>query len=264
MRLRKTSLMRKLLLFGYNWVKQVCDPLYATKGILGFLQFAVDCWTYKRMPGAERIRILDTYPFVHDRGPEHEFAGHYFYLNAWAMRCIVYNNPSRHVDIGSQSVLASLLSSVLPVVFLDYRILRAALSGLDGVCGSITELPFRNGSIKSLSCLHVAEHIGLGRYGDPLSPDGTRRAARELKRVLAVGGNLFFAVPVGRPRLCFNAHRILSAETICDYFAGLDLIEFSGVHDDRRFVEKVELGEFENSDYACGMFWFRKPGHNQE
>jgi hypothetical protein len=108
------------------------------------------------------------------------------------------------------------------------------------------------------SGLHVAEHVGLGRYGDPLDPDGTRKAAFELKRVVAPGGSLFFALPVGKPRLCFNAHRIHAAETICDYFSGLDLVEFSGVHDDGRFVEQVELSEFRQSKYACGMFWFKK------
>ena len=119
-------------------------------------------------------------------------------------------------------------------------------------------MPLASGSVASLSCLHVAEHIGLGRYGDPLNPQGTVHAARELSRVLAPGGNLYFAVPVGKPRLCFNGHRIHAADTICRYFSDLELVEFSGVHDDGRFVEKARLSEFSDSDYACGMFWFRK------
>lgn len=104
----------------------------------------------------------------------------------------------------------------------------------------------------------MAEHIGLGRYGDPLNFYGTRLACNVLKRVLAAGGNLYFALPVGRPRVCFNAHRIHAPETIMEYFTGLEIVEFCGVHDDERYVERVGLDEFRESEYACGMFWFRK------
>jgi hypothetical protein len=42
----------------------------------------------------------------------------------------------------------------------------------------------------SLSGLHVAEHIGLGRYAAPLKPHGTRQACVDSQRVLAPAGNL--------------------------------------------------------------------------
>jgi len=130
------------------------------------------------------------------------------------------------------------------------------MAGLLNCSGDILNLPFADQSLSSISCLHVAEHVGLGRYGDPLNPDGTRLACAELQRVLAPGGDLFFAVPVGRPRVCFNAHRIHTPEIIIDFFEGLNLVEFSGVHDDATFAERVSPGEFSNSIYACGMFWF--------
>jgi predicted SAM-dependent methyltransferase len=114
-------------------------------------------------------------------------------------------------------------------------------------------------SLSSVSCLHVIEHIGLGRYGDALDPAGTRKATRELARVLGPGGNLFLAAPVGKPRLCFNAHRIHSAQEIPEMVPELELVEFSGVHDGGRYVEQVELSAFQNSEYACGFFWFQRP-----
>jgi SAM-dependent methyltransferase len=119
-------------------------------------------------------------------------------------------------------------------------------------------LPFASNSVASLSCLHIIEHVGLGRYGDPLNPDGSKIALQELARVLAPGGNLFLATPVGQPRLCFNAHRIHAAETIRDILSALELVEFSGIHDDGRYVESIDLATFRNSLYACGLFWFRK------
>jgi hypothetical protein len=104
----------------------------------------------------------------------------------------------------------------------------------------------------------VAEHIGLGRYGDKLNPAGTRQACAELARILAPAGDLVFSVPVGVPRICFNAHRVLSPEQILSFFEGLRLVSFSGVGDDGVFREKSTPSEFSDSSWACGMFHFTK------
>lgn len=242
-----------------RWIVQFCDPIWLVSGFRELPRFLANLNAYSRLPGTEKIRLGDLYPQLHDRTAAHELDTHYFYGNGWAMRRIVRNKPAHHVDIGSQVIFANLLGSVLPVTLVEYRVLHVNLDGLECIQGDILDLPYSDGSVESLSCLHVAEHIGLGRYGDPLNPDGTRKAARELSRVLAPGANLFFVLPVGRPRVCYNAHRIHSAETIRRYFADLELMEFSGIHDDGRFVQYVELAEFDNSTYACGMFWFRRP-----
>ena len=119
-------------------------------------------------------------------------------------------------------------------------------------------MPFEDNSVGSLSCLHVAEHIGLGRYGDELDPDGTEKACRELSRILTVNGNLYFSLPVGKQKTYFNAHRVHSPGTIIDYFKDLKLVELSGVTDSGRFTENIDIDVLEKSNYACGLFWFRK------
>jgi len=111
----------------------------------------------------------------------------------------------------------------------------------------------------SLSCLNVAEHIGLGRYGDRLDPCGTEKACRELSRVLGPNGDLYFSLPVGYQRLCFNAHRIHSPSQIVRHFEGLDLIECAGVDDSGQFWRHQDVDAFERQTYACGFFHFRKP-----
>jgi len=58
--------------------------------------------------------------------------------------------------------------------------------------------------------LCVVEHIGLGRYGDPLDPFGTEKAIEELKRVLAPRGHLWLSLPISDQHVVyFNAGRIL-------------------------------------------------------
>lgn len=259
--------VKRSLSWLYKWLRPVFDPIYMANGLRSYRWFWRDWRSYGRLPQAEPLRAAEAYPQLHDKTAVSTIDPHYFYVNAWAMRRVTADKPPYHVDVASQVIFANLLAAVLPVLFVDYRPLHVSLSGLASLGGSILALPFANNSVASLSCLHVAEHIGLGRYGDPLDPLGSQKAARELARVLAPGGNLYFALPVGQPRLQFNAHRIHDPQTICAYFADLKLVEFCGVDDDGRFAEKIEPARLAQSAYACGLFWFKKPSqpiHQQE
>lgn len=249
---------RAALRFVYNWVAQFVDPLRFARAARNAPLFVADYIAYRRMPGSEQLRLGDLNPSLHERTGSHEFDAHYFYLNAWAMRRVFATRPSVHFDVASQTPFVTALSAVLPVCYLDYRPLAVHLSGLRSIAANVVLLPLRSNSVRSLSCLHVAEHIGLGRYGDPLDPSGTIKAAAELSRVLAPSGELLFALPVGRQRVCFNAHRIHSAVAIREKFADLELCEYSGVGDDGVFKELIALDHFDRDDYACGMFRFRK------
>ena len=52
------------------------------------------------------------------------------------------------------------------------------------------------------------EHDGLGRYGDPISPDGDLLAMKNAKKMLKPGGHLFLAIPVGKDLMVWNRHRV--------------------------------------------------------
>ncbi len=52
------------------------------------------------------------------------------------------------------------------------------------------------------------EHDGLGRYGDPINPNGDLEAMRLAKQIIKKDGLLFLSVPVGIDCLAWNAHRI--------------------------------------------------------
>lgn len=227
-------------------------------GLKNYLLYWRDWLAYSRMPDSEPLALRDAYPCLYDRVPTTPFDVHYFYQDIWAFKLIQESRVDLHVDVGSRAILVGMLSTVTRVTFVDIRPLKADLDGLEFKSGSVLHLPFDDKSILSLSCLHVAEHIGLGRYGDPLDPQGTWKACRELARVLAPGGNLFFSVPVGLPRVCFNAHRIHSPQQILDYFQGLKLIKFTAVTDQREFVEDVVPEDLVDSQYACGLFHFTK------
>ena len=237
-------------------------PLIRTKilsGLAKYPRYLFDLLRYSQMEGAEPIKLLETYPCLFDKRSKTRIDSHYFYQDIWAFKKIQQMKPKLHVDIGSNVNFVGFLTAITKVHFVDIRPLDApGLANIESIKGSILELPYESDSLESLSCLHVAEHIGLGRYGDPLDPLGTKKAAGELSRCLAKGGNLFFSLPVGKPRLCFNAHRIHSPGQILDYFKDLTLVELSGTDDNKRFMERIDIDILDASKYACGMFWFTK------
>ena len=99
--------------------------------------------------------------------------GHYFHQDLWAARRIFKRAPARHLDVGSRvdGFVAHVLT-FMPVSVIDIRPLESDVDGLSFVRGDATRLTQASTSVESLSSLHAVEHIGLGRYGDPLDPDG--------------------------------------------------------------------------------------------
>jgi SAM-dependent methyltransferase len=227
----------------------------AAKGAIRYLH---DLRAYRRLPHAERLALRDMFPQLGDRVSSSPFDRHYFFQDVWAARRVAELAPERHVDVGSRVDYVGFLTTVCEVLFIDIRPLAAELDRLESVAGSILALPLVERSTPSLSCLHVAEHIGLGRYGDALDPLGTRRAAAELQRVLAPGGQLLFSLPVGRPRVCFNAHRIHDPLAVLAMFDELDLVEFSGIDDAGGFRREIDPAELVDCSYACGLYRFER------
>ena len=209
---------------------------------------------FKRRGGA--IRLRDTYPCLSDRTHYTQFDPHYFYQAAWIARRLAETRPARHVDVASHNMILAVVSGFVPCTFIDFRPLPVELPNLDSRGGSILSLPLADRSVLSLSCLHVIEHIGLGRYGDPLDVAGDIKAARELARVLAPGGRLYLVTPIGRPRIEFNAHRVYDPEAIVAMLSELRLMSFSAVDDQHRFHMQAQPGQYRRADYACGMYEF--------
>ncbi len=224
--------------------------------LLSLPRYLQDLRSYMRAPGAEPWRLVTLKPMLEERTASHGFDAHYVYLGAWAFRHITRAHPSQHVDVAGQIGWVTCLASVAPVVFIDVRPFLGEVENLESRAGTVLSLPFPDHSVSSLSCLHVAEHVGLGRYGDPIDPLGTRKAFAELSRVLAPDGRFYFGLPVGRPSVVFNAHRVHDPVTIVEWIAeeGLTLREFAAVDDAGRFRPEAAPADVRDQNYACGMF----------
>jgi len=242
-----------------RWLWHVLGPLLPLMNVLAlikFPRFIRDFYTYRSLGGKAGVR--NWHPCLFDRLSETGVDKHYFYQAIWALKKIVDYAPIRHVDVGSDVKFVGMITAVTQVDFVDIRPFQPGLERFNGIDGSILDLPFDSASVDSLSSLSVAEHIGLGRYGDPLDPDGTIKACTELSRVLAVGGNLYFGLPVGHARECFNAHRVYQASEVIEMFPDLHLQQFSIVDDAGDFIEQANLSDADGQDFANGLFHFVK------
>ena len=187
----------------------------------------------------------------------HSYCPIYLYHTAWASRVLMKSRPDKHVDIGSLVYFSAIASAITPITFYDIRPISSEIPGLSSGTANLTRLPFPDDSISSLSCMHVMEHIGLGRYGDDLDVQGDLKAASELTRVLSPNGQLLMVLPIGKPRIAFNAHRIYSYAQIVRMFSGLKLKEFTLI-DLPAYIENADPEMSRNLSEGAGCFWFTK------
>lgn len=235
----------------------------AVMSLIGYLRrygaFLVDYARYKR---AEKRFVMvwkDRYPCLKEKTPTSEFDRHHTLSIAWAARKLAELRPRLCVDISSSTYFVTLVSAFVPMRSYDYRPATIPLSGLTCDRADLNCLPFPSGSIDTLTCLHVLEHVGLGRYGDPIDPQGDVRAAAELARVIAPGGSLILTVPVGRRRIVFNADRVYSYRYLRTYFNDLTLREFTLITDAGDIVPSATEQDCDTQEYGCGCFWFVRP-----
>jgi len=254
-----TNLKKILKLFGVgavtNWMS----------AMLRYPLFLLDLQKFKKLHNNSEKRFsldfINLYPCVNDKTTNTGFDRHYIFHTAWAARKVREINPVIHYDISSSLYFNAIVSAFVPIKFYDYRPAALNLSNLESGEADLYKLPFESNSLQSLSCMHVIEHVGLGRYGDPMDYDGDLKAIEEIKRVLTSGGNLLFVVPIGKNIIMYNAHRIYTYNQIVSYFSDYTLQEFSLIPDDRQddtIVENASEDYSNTQSYGCGMFWFKK------
>lgn len=242
----------------FRIIAPIFDPIKFIKGIWGYVWYLHDL-AYMIQKTRNKVSfLLNLFPVLDEKTSQTRFDAHYFYNPIWAFSRIIKSKPKVHVDVASDHRLSGYLSRFIKTIFVDIRPIPTSLSNLKIISGSALKLPFKKNQLESLSCLHVIEHIGLGRYGDPLDIFGHRKAAVEFSRVLKKGGLMYIATPIGKERICFNAHRIFTPMQILELFPKFKLIEFSIVTDDDQYLENVNPTKFTNQNYACGLFLLKK------
>jgi len=242
---------KKLLSFALSRINQMLRKRKAWQRFRSSLQMYSKLTEAKSSVSLQKESIV-LYPCIWDATLNTPIEPTYFYQDSWAFDLIVKAKPRSHIDIGSHHKYVALLSKVVPLTMVDLRPLSLEMESIKFVQGTILDLPFPDGSIESLSSLCVIEHIGLGRYGDPLDPLGSLKACNELARVIKPGGSLYISVPVeDDPKTYFNAHRSFNEDLFLGQFSDFTVR-------DKAYVYGVNLTNQKRSCFGIGCYHLTK------
>lgn len=228
--------------------------------------FMKDKDQYERLNKRKNFAVSENemWPMIGDKYANAGTVDNYFWQDLWAAKHVYRNRPKEHYDIGSRldGFITHVLSFGVPVKMIDIRTFPEQIDGLDTVVDDATHLTeFADDSIESLSALCSLEHFGLGRYGDPVDPEACFTCFDSIQRKLKQGGNLYLAVPVGRERLEFNAHRIFYPSTIVDCFSSMKLMDFAYTAEGK-LERTMDLHKYDrdchNGNFRYGLFYFVK------
>jgi hypothetical protein len=210
-------------------------PQRILSALRGWRRYARERAGFRSMLGADAPQWGRELPILTEWDESSGSLGGYFHQDQRVARWIHEATPKRHVDVGSRlDGFIGSLSVFREVEVIDIRpqpkpVTNVRFHQLD----LMAELPPEwIACTDSLSCLHTIEHFGLGRYGDPLDPEGHLKGLAQLKRMVIPGGVFYLSTQIGRERIEFNAHRVFAAETLLGWFSDGWTIERCAVIDD--------------------------------
>lgn len=218
-------------------------------------------------------------PQLHDR---HTEAGvtksEYFWQDLIVARWIFEAKPERHVDVGSRTDgFVAHVASFREIEVFDVRPITTDIPGVifrqADLMDTEAMAAWQDGNVgggycDSLSCLHVLEHFGLGRYGDPIDPNGYKTGFANLASLLRPGGYFYLSTPIGQERVEFNANWVFDPATILvlAYNSGLRLERFcvfnpagGGLREFSEEERREASAALAAEHYNLGIFVFARP-----
>lgn len=226
------------------------------------IRYIKEYFAFKKAGGT----IDKKYPIYSDYKEQAGSAtGHYFHQDLLVANYIYQANPQRHIDVGSSVYgFASHVAAFREIEIIDVRPLKDTghknikFQQMDLMAGSGVESEVTD----SISCLHAIEHFGLGRYGDPIDPQGHIKGFLNLLKMLKPNGLLYISFPIAQhSQVQFNAHRVFEPSEIMSWQDKyqIELQSFSFVDDAGDLHEgKQVMNVPSNTQYGCGIYTFKK------
>jgi SAM-dependent methyltransferase len=182
-------------------------------------------------------------------------SGHYFHQDLLVAQKIFEAKPEKHVDIGSRiDGFVAHVASFRPLEVIDIRPVSSTVRHVRFIQQDIVadSFPLRE-YCDSASCLHAIEHLGLGRYGDPIDVRAHEKGLENLARMLKTGGTLYLSAPIGPARVEFDAQRVFSMPQLLALVRRrFSVRSLSYVDDNGRLFEKVPAyGAAVEATFGC-------------
>lgn len=254
------------LVAKYYWVistQMGIDPRIMLLSARGLFRYVQDLIKFR----TKYIGRMELMPCLHDRYAEGGTTkSEYFWQDLLVARRIFDSKPEKHVDIGSRiDGFVAHVASFREIEVLDVRPITTQIPGVKFKQADLMEpIQTMEGYCDSVSCLHALEHFGLGRYGDPIRPDGFKSGLVNMASLLHAGGTFYLSVPIGLERVEFNANRVFDPRTIIVLANQnkLVLVDLTIIQPGEDLlgvtVDMSSLEDWANQRYALGIFTFKK------
>jgi SAM-dependent methyltransferase len=233
------------------------------KSLRFFPRYIYQYFEFKKLGGVvtHKLPILLDYADKAGSAP-----GHYFHQDLLVASLIHQANPTRHIDIGSRiDGFVAHVASFRKIDVMDVRDLNdTGHSNISFIKANLMdEISADDNMADSISCLHAIEHFGLGRYGDPIDPNGYLKGFNNIVRMLKPGGTLYISFPIGESNeVHFNAHRVFHPKDVLAWptaSESLTLERFDYVDDEGLLHQNISLETTPiNTIYGCGIYTLKK------
>ena len=89
------------------------------------------------------------------------------------------------------------------------------------------------------------EHSGLGRYGDPLDPNGDIKTMNNIFKNLTDDGLVIWGAPVGKDALAWNAHRVYGPVRLPLIFQKFTELKWYGYNKEELFSKPLQNNAYQ-------------------
>lgn len=265
--------MYKKLYLIFKWII-INQFEFNIKKFLNFFRnlnwFINDYYKFKKNYNGE----ITLKPCLHDKNNNSgDYKNEYFIQDLLVAQKIFKNRPLFHLDIGSRiDGFVAHIASFRNIEIMDIRNIDLKIENINYKIFDITDrllfikYPYLLNCYDSISCLHTLEHIGLGRYGDSVNSSIYIEALKNISKLLKLNGLFYLSVPVGYPKVEFNANRIFSINDLInklnDYNLNIRSIilidEYGNLKGDFTINKISEVISICNSSYHLAIFELEK------
>lgn len=252
----KNITLKKFFYRTYNWLFAFgFDPVKFIRSIRGLRIYFFEYWQFRKQNNKTNIPMKLNAPCLHDRYEDSGTArGGYFFGDLYVAQEIFQNNPQKHIDLASRiDGLVAHIATFRKVEVFDIRKLDITIPNIN-----FTQVNFMSPATQyhdycdSLSCLHALEHFGLGRYGDPIDPNGHLKGLISIYQILKNKGVFYLGLPLGEDRIDFNAHRVFSIRKVLELTKDkFTLVKLKIINDFGYPIEKEMTDELMNNNFGC-------------
>jgi hypothetical protein len=252
-------IIKKFYRFLRSWGIDLRTPIYRLKYGSWFRKSRRE---FKNQGG----KVDSLYPILSDfSASAGTNNGHYFHQDLLVANFINQAKPIRHIDIGSRvDGFVAHVASFREIEVLDIRPMEQSIH--QNIKFNQMDLMSNQSSpniTDSLSCLHAIEHFGLGRYGDPINPNGHLIGFNNMVNLVRPKGRFYISFPVNssETKTYFNAHRVFHFKEILSWQGSkyLSLIRFDLVDDHGDLHTDLNIDEVNMKfEYGCAIYTFNK------